>query len=308
MRVKNLIQLIFVMFFTVVVSNSYAVDEGLLGVQVGYPKFNFTSNIDQGVTFDGTTMTVTSAPQFVTLAAGDTAQFVFGGLLTITAKVDANGDIVVDSGNVFSLSGTAGAYSGTLLEGQVVDFGILDIPSSPTDFMDVRMTVSGGAMSALFTTAELGAVITLEGSSFTGFNSTWGATRAKGDLGPIPDPVVSTGTGTIGYWKNHPEAWPIASIDLAGIVLSQSDALSIFNTPTRGDKTISMVKQLIAAVLNVAAGNDATCIASTIDASELWLIEHGGVGSGQRQWDEGDLLHDELDAYNNGQLCAPHRD
>lgn len=286
----------------------HAADEGLLGVQVGYPKFNMTSDVNQGVTFDGTTMTVESAPQFVTLIAGDTAQFVFGGNFTLTAKVDVAGDIVADPGNTYTLSGTAGSYSGVLIQGAVVDFGLLDIAGSPTDFMDIRMTVTGGSMAALFTTAETGAVVTLEGSSFAGFNATWGATRAKGDVGPIPDPGNSPGTGTIGYWKNHPEAWPVTSFMLAGTALSQGGAISILKTPTRGDKTISMAKQLIAAILNVAAGNDDSCISNTIDAADLWLIEHGGVGSGQRQWDEGDLLHDDLDAYNNGQLCAPHRD
>ena len=68
-----------------------------------------------------------------------------------------------------------------------------------------------------------------------------------------------------------------------------------------------MAKQLIAAKLNVANGTDSSCISDTIAAADDWLVGHGGVGSGQRQWDEGDLLHDDLDAYNNGLLCAPHR-
>lgn len=285
-----------------------ASDEGLLGVQVGFPKFNFTSQTDEGATFDGTTMTVESTATFLTLTAGDTAQFVFNGNLSIALMVDSAGDIVPDVGNVFSLSGDVGGDSGVLLEGTVIDFGLLDMPSSPTDFMDVRLAVTGGALAGLYTTTEAGAVITLEGSSFAGFASTWGATDAKGDLGPIPDPGNSPGTATIGYWKTHPEAWPVTSVSIGGISISQGDAISILKTPTRGDKTISMAKQLIAAILNVAAGNDDSCIADTIDASDLWLIEHGGVGSGQRQWDEGDLLHDDLDAYNNGALCAPHRD
>jgi hypothetical protein len=75
----------------------------------------------------------------------------------------------------------------------------------------------------------------------------------------------------------------------------------------KGDKSIALAKQLIAAKLNVAAGNDSSCISGTISASDTWLINHGGVASGQKQWDGGDVLHDDLDAYNNGELCAPPR-
>ncbi len=303
-----LFRMLFLSFMLAFTAASQASSAGLLGVQVGYPKFNFVSNVDQGVTYDGTTMIITAAPSFVTLSAGDTAQFVFGGTLTINARVDATGNIVADPANTYSMSGTVGSYSGVLIEGAVIDFGLLDIPGSDTDFLDSRLSVTGGSMSGLFTSTESGIVVTLEGSSYNSFASTWGAVRAKGDLGPIPDPGSSPGTGTIGYWKNHPEAWPITSMIIGASVLSQGDAISILKTPTRGDKTISMAKQLIAAKLNVAFGNDDSCIAATMAASDLWLIDHGGVGSGQRRWEDGDLLHDDLDAYNNGQLCAPHRD
>ncbi len=70
---------------------------------------------------------------------------------------------------------------------------------------------------------------------------------------------------------------------------------------------ISMAKQLIATKLNLAVGTDGSCINDTVAAADAWIIAHGGIGAVQRQWDGGDLLHDDLDAYNNGLLCAPHR-
>ena len=62
-------------FLMVLTTIAQASSNGLLGIQIGYPKFNFSSNVDQGVTYDGTTMVISSAPQFVTLTAGSAYLF-----------------------------------------------------------------------------------------------------------------------------------------------------------------------------------------------------------------------------------------
>lgn len=281
---------------------------GLLGVQPVNPKFNITSNAGQGATYDGTQIVVTSAPVFYTQSATSGAAFVSGGDLTITASVDGAGTF---SGGTFSVSGTVGTTSGVLLSGTVDDYGISNtgINSGDVDFIDFALTATGGALLADFGSGGAGATIALEGSTFDGtFTAPWGALRAKGDLGSVGNTPTGTGTGTIGYWKNHESEWPVTSLTLGGVTYSQNTLISILKTPTRGDKSIAMAKQLIAAKLNLTNGTDPSCITDTVDASDNWLAAHGGVGSGQRQWDEGDLLHDDLDAYNNGLLCAPHRD
>ena len=87
-----------------------------------------------------------------------------------------------------------------------------------------------------------------------------------------------TGTLTIGYWKNHQDKWPITTLPFGGSTISEATALTILNTPPRGDATIILAVQLIAAELNVALGNNSTCITSTIAAANA-LLASNPVGS-----------------------------
>ena len=59
---------------------------------------------------------------------------------------------------------------------------------------------------------------------------------------------------TQGYWKNHPGAWPVATVKLGNIIYSKAQLLLIFDTPASGNGLISLAHQLIAAKLNIAAG------------------------------------------------------
>lgn len=303
--------LILVSVCSITILNSlqaYAGPTGLLGVQPVNPKFNITSNAGQGATYDGSQVVVTSAPVFYTQSATSGAAFVAAGDLTITATIDSAGGF---SGGTFAVSGSVGTSTGVLLSGNVDDYGISNtgLNSGDVDFIDFSLTATGGVLLSDFGGGSAGAIVALEGSTFDGtFTTPWGALRAKGDLGSVGVAPTGVGTGTIGYWKNHLDAWITTSLDLGGVTYSKNTLVSILKTPTRGDKSIAMAKQLIGTKLNLANGTDGSCIADTADASDNWLAAHGGVGSAQRQWDEGDLLHDDLDAYNNGLLCAPHRD
>jgi hypothetical protein len=83
--------------------------------------------------------------------------------------------------------------------------------------------------------------------------------------------------------------------------------------PTQGNKILTMFPALAAAELNVAAGNDDSCIEDVIAAAGDWLGDCGGVGAvvkaNSPAWqDGGEDLYEVLDAYNNGELCAPSRD
>lgn len=57
-----------------------------------------------------------------------------------------------------------------------------------------------------------------------------------------------------GYWKTHPEAWPLANIKLGNIIYTKAQCLLIWNTPAEGNGLISLAHQLMAAKLNIAAG------------------------------------------------------
>lgn len=103
---------------------------------------------------------------------------------------------------------------------------------------------------------------------------------------------------TPGYWKNHPEAWPVTSLTLGAITYDQAQLLAILNTPVRGDATIILAYHLIAAKLNVANGADPT-IQGAIDQADAYLTMYP-VGSNPPRSARGPglLIKDELAAYN----------
>ena len=91
------------------------------------------------------------------------------------------------------------------------------------------------------------------------------------------------------------------------------EAIAIMMMPVKKDKTHTMFGALVAAILNVAAGNESWCIVETIAAAEAWMCSYGPVGSDVRAGGkdsprrEGEPLYMILDDYNNGLLCAPSR-
>lgn len=100
------------------------------------------------------------------------------------------------------------------------------------------------------------------------------------------------------------------SLTIGGVTLSQSQAIALLGQPTRGDATVILARALIAAKLNVAAGNPSDCIAATIAAADAWFALHppgSGVKPRSAAWKEAEGLAATLDAYNNGLLCAPAR-
>lgn len=131
------------------------------------------------------------------------------------------------------------------------------------------------------------------------------------DFGFFTSPVAQPGTGTPGYWKNHPEAWPVASISVGGVSYTKAEAIAWLDKVGK-DKTITMFSSLVPAMLNVIIGNDGSCVASTIDTANQWMATYGPVGRNVQAssfaWKVGEPMHRQLDNYNNGMLCAPHRE
>lgn len=109
---------------------------------------------------------------------------------------------------------------------------------------------------------------------------------------------------------NHPSAWPVEQMTIGGKTYTKSQLIAIIKQPTKGDVTYSLAQQLIAAKLNVSVGNRSSCIESTIAAADAWLKTNklgSNVKGGSSAWNVGEPLSDKLDDYNNGLLCAPHR-
>jgi hypothetical protein len=116
-------------------------------------------------------------------------------------------------------------------------------------------------------------------------------------------------TRTPGYWKTHPEAWPVDSITIGGITYTKEEALEILWTPERGDKSKTLFRALVAAELNRMSGTDVSCVESEMAAAHDWLMMHpacSNVRGSSEAWDVGEPLYTTLDDYNNGLLCAPH--
>jgi hypothetical protein len=133
-------------------------------------------------------------------------------------------------------------------------------------------------------------------------------TTADTDFGFSLSSVANPGTGTPGYWMNHPEAWP-ATVTVGGVTYTSAQAIAWIKA-SGPDRTTTMFASLVSAKLNVLNGNDSSCVQSTIDQADAWMATYGlgsRVHAASLAWKVGEPLHRLMDNYNNGMLCAPHR-
>jgi hypothetical protein len=152
------------------------------------------------------------------------------------------------------------------------------------------------------------------------------AALASGKACPATDSLTVTvqatapGTGTPGYWKNHPEAWPVESITIGNQTYTKAEALALLTMavaepwPDNGsDVSLILFRALVAAKLNVLVGNESSCVDTTIAKADAWMVKYApngvpaNVAASSRAWKEGEPLYKTLDDYNNGLLCAPSR-
>lgn len=129
------------------------------------------------------------------------------------------------------------------------------------------------------------------------------------DVPETPDGGVGC-TLTQGFWKNHPGAWPVSSLTLGGTVYDQAALMDLLNTPVRGDASLALAHQLIAAELNVAAG--ATPIAAIADA-QAWMAANGttlpyGIAPSSAAGADAIALNEALTDFNEGRSGPGHCD
>ena len=144
---------------------------------------------------------------------------------------------------------------------------------------------------------------------------------------PLP-PVWGSGTGTPGYWKNHSSAWPVNEVVIGDPAVktwtfSKEQAIAFLSKPVAGDKTYTIFASLVSAMVNVYGNaNNPECIADDIADAHHWFSTFGGtlgvgsnvkaksdawVGGPTNSFKAGEPIHTNMDDYNNGKLCAPHR-
>ncbi|MCM1985746.1 MULTISPECIES: DNA polymerase V family protein [Methanococcoides] len=77
--------------------------------------------------------------------------------------------------------------------------------------------------------------------------------------------------------------------------------------PVAGDKTYTLFEALVAAKLNGGEYCGCPDIADIIEAADAWIFVHPvgvGVAANSDAWQGfGDDLYEELDDFNNGELC-----
>jgi hypothetical protein len=126
--------------------------------------------------------------------------------------------------------------------------------------------------------------------------------------------VTPTPTGTPGvcvrgqgYWKNHPDQWPVTELQLGNVTYTQQQLLDILHEPVRGNGLLILAHQLIAAKLNIAAGADPTCIQQAIAQADALIgdLVIPPVGNGYLSPRDAAPLAGILGQFNEGFMCAP---
>ena len=127
---------------------------------------------------------------------------------------------------------------------------------------------------------------------------------------PTPSATPGGCVFGFGYWKNHPQAWPVTELQLGNVTYTQDQLLSIMHEPVRGNGLVSLAHHLITAKLNVANGADPSCIQQTIADADALIgdLVVPPVGDGYLAPRDVNALKDTLEDYNEGHLCAPSCD
>jgi hypothetical protein len=114
-------------------------------------------------------------------------------------------------------------------------------------------------------------------------------------------------TYSFGFWKNHPEEWPVEEIAIGGETYSKDKAIEILETPPAGDATYILAHQLIAAKLNILNTGDDQEIIQTLNVADLWLAKNG-LGNKPEKSDKKTVVEMAgiLESYNIGKIGPGH--
>jgi hypothetical protein len=188
-----------------------------------------------------------------------------------------------------------------------------DIP-----FADLGMTCLSRVKFVIRLTLEDGAIAWVYGSNpdyiYWNGDIPWDYYAACEASCEPPPPESSGCTYTQGYWTNHPGDWPTDTLDLGYASYSQAQLLALFRTPTRGDESLILAHQLIAAKLNVTGPASDPDIDAVIDAADAWLWANADAdgrlpfGGGSADRYTAISLAAQLDAFNNGVTGPGHCD
>jgi hypothetical protein len=109
-----------------------------------------------------------------------------------------------------------------------------------------------------------------------------------------------------GFWRHHPDDWPVENLTVGGIVYTKAEAIMIMNTPGAGDKTYDLFRQLAATMLNLLCGCNPDCIQEIVGLADAWLVSYPvgcGVHANSPAWKLAKPWFELLGQYNDGMLC-----
>src|SRR5262249_21793583 len=148
----------------------------------------------------------------------------------------------------------------------------ISVIDTATNTVVATVPVGGGPLGVAITPDGTHAYVTNGGSNTVSVIDT--ATNTLVAIVPLgnfpfgvaitPSPVTFACPLGQGFWKNHSDTWPVTSLTLGSQTYTQAELLALFDTPPRGDASLILAHQLIAAKLNIANGSKPAPIRSAI--------------------------------------------
>jgi hypothetical protein len=121
-------------------------------------------------------------------------------------------------------------------------------------------------------------------------------------------PLAQNCTFTVGYWKNHPEEWPVTNLTLGNVNYTAAQLLDILNESSSGNKFLLLAHQLIAAKLNIQNGADPSSVSATIANADALIgnLVPPPIGSDDLPNNPTVGYANQLDDFNNGLIGPGH--
>jgi hypothetical protein len=118
----------------------------------------------------------------------------------------------------------------------------------------------------------------------------------------------SSCTYTQGYWRNHPDAWPVTSLTIGTVTYQAAELMAILDNPAQGNGLVILAHQLIAAKLNIANGADPSAVQQAVTDAENMIgsLVVPPIGNGYLSPDETGSLTETLTEYNEGTIGPGH--
>jgi hypothetical protein len=143
-------------------------------------------------------------------------------------------------------------------------------------------------------------------------DSTRGGLRVSDTITCATLPCVggSSCTYSQGYWRNHPDVWPVTSLTLGTVTYQAGELMAILDNPARGNGLVILAHQLIAAKLNIANGADPSAVQQTVTDADnmIGALVVPPIGDGYLAPGQTGSLTETLTEYNEGTIGPGHCD